>query len=282
MRYLTPMSQLFFVPPRSTRQAILAVVTSATLALTAGAQQELAMGATYEARISLPYTECDLTTPEVSALSAQQAPRAARFTYVMASGDGVVAIVQFLDWNDTTTLFRTFNADEGTVGRKFFCVNRELLQRFARRVEATGFIEGEPVFGILTLPIKLRGKAGSAGFDFTNDAAFGATGGWKVRLSPYSQRSLSLVVGIGLSSIALTKENTNAKVTDAISRPAFTALGGVVLDLDKFQLGVFAGQDRISQPQTTDWAYQGKTWFGLGIGLRIFGSETAKPSTSNK
>jgi hypothetical protein len=265
------------------RQTVCTVVATATLALTASAQQELTLGATYAARISLPFTKCELTAPLVSAASAQQAPRAARFTYVMASGDGATAIatVQFIDWTDSS-LYRTFNADEGTVGRKFFCVNRELLQRFAEPVAATGIRKGEPVFGVLTLPIKLRGKAGSAGFDFTNDAAFGATGGWKIRLSPYSQRSLSLVVGIGLSSVALTKENTNATIPDASSRPAFTALGGVVLDLDKFQLGVFAGQDRISQPQTTNWAYQGKTWFGLGIGLRIFGSETAKPVTGTQ
>jgi hypothetical protein len=240
------------------------------------------MGATYEARISLPFTKCELTAPAVLAASAQQAPPAARFTYVSTSTDDTTAIVQFLDWRDSaSSLFRTFNADAGTVGRKFFCVDRKLLQRFAQPVAATGIRQGEPVFGVLTLPIKLRGKTGSAGFDFTNDAAFGATGGWKIRLSAYSQRSVSVVLGVGLSSVALTKENTNATIPDASSRPAFTALGGVVLDLDKFQLGVFAGQDRISQPQMTNWAYQGKTWFGFGIGLKIFGNETVKPSISN-
>jgi hypothetical protein len=55
---------------------------------------------------------------------------------------------------------------------------------------------------------------------------------------------------------------------------------GGMFEVNRLQVGLFIGQDRISQPKEANWAFQGKSWFGLGLGYAIFGSPSDKPAST--
>ncbi len=249
------------------------------------AQEEPSAGSTHAFVLSVPVMSCtfDGNAPSNGAVE-ERAPRGAKFQFVQSVKNNETVVIQFLDYTGKSSasksLFLSLNAPSTTDSdRYYFCLSRARFDRFSRRAFATGPRSTELAVGALVLPVKLRpGTASGAGFDFANDVAFGTSAGARMRILDHRELFVSLLVGVALSSVSLTAENTADALTTTTDRAAFTWTTGAMIEANKFQLGVFIGQDRISQPKAANWAFQGKTWFGLGLGYALFGAAPAQPA----
>ena len=233
---------------------------------------------TYAFRVAVPVVECAIDGSPKG--PATQAPPGAKFYFLQAAKEGTDVVIQFLSWAKSDPNYLAFNVDAGRGAERFkyFCVERGNFERFAERIYATWLSSRKLTVGALVLPVKLRRQP----FDFSKDVTVGTTAGARMRMSPRRESYISLLGGVGLSSATLTSENTNAAVTTTTDRAALTWTVGAMFDVDRFQFGAFIGQDRVSQPNQSDWIYQGKTWLAVGLGYSLFGAESAKAVTGNQ
>lgn len=121
--------------------------------------------------------------------------------------------------------------------------------------------------GVFTVPFRLRGVGTDSSFDFESSLSLSsslALGFGSIKRQ-YSWLDLSL--GIGLTAINLTKENS--LVLENRSASAFTlSLGVVVKFNENANMGFFIGRDFLGKvDRNVDWIYNGKTWLGLGINI---------------
>jgi hypothetical protein len=238
---------------------------------------------TYRLRVALPVVGCSFNG-QLNTL-ASEAPSGSRFRYLQPTADGTHVIIQFLTWKDqASTQYATFNAPTTRVGGgtgTLFCLPRTSFDNFTERVYDTGWSSTDLAVGVLVLPLKLRPSAGNRSFDYSKDITIGTSAGPRWRMSPVRDVYVSAIGGIGLSSVTLTSANTGAKVTQTTDRAAVTWTIGTMLDVDRFQIGAFLGQDRISEPNQADWIYHGKPWFSIGLGYSLFGAGPGQPAQGN-
>ena len=273
-------------PGARRRRAISAVALAAALAALPAVPQQLeaqtnpAPASTYAFTIPVPVTECGFDGSAIPGAVEQQARGGARFYYVRSANGKVV--IQFVEYNPKTQTaeYVQFNAADttSTSRRKFFCMPQATFDSFTRESVQWGWRSRDFAVGALILPVKLRPGTGGAGFDFSTDVAFGTSAGWRWRLSDRRETFTSVLGGVALSSVSLTEENTRGTVTTTTDRAAFTWTLGLMLEENRFQIGAFLGQDRISQPSQANWAFQGKTWFAIGLGYTLFGAAPEKPA----
>jgi hypothetical protein len=251
-------------------------------------------------------------TQEVSA------PNGARFAYVgeAAVDNRAHVIIQFLQWTDNaeytrfnvdltdaaeqriasaTALRATISSLDTAAARRArlaaaaaeritfvdidrtrtFCVDKAIFDRTATRVYDR--FSWDLAAGILLLPIKLRG-GGSRDFDFSKDVTLGTVAGprWRV----HSQRDVfvSALVGAGITAVTLNSENTGGIVTEATDRAAVTITTGVMVEVNRFQLGLMLGWDHISNPNQNNWEYQGHRWLALGLGYTLLSAPPSQPA----
>jgi hypothetical protein len=285
----------FFLPPSRVRRTAcqiglllgLSIVlrVAQTQAQNVPAPATPAPATTYAFTLPVPVEECSFEGVKVDG-TGTQARMGGKFYYVQAVPSNAVVVIRFLTYSfkDTPQLYQRFNSTDTltTTPKKFFCVAQKDFDRFTRRSYAAGLSSHDFVVGALVLPVKLRPGAKGAGFDFANDVAFGTTAGYRYRTSDSRENFLSLLAGVALSSVQLTAENTNGKLTETTDRPAFTWTTGMMFEVNRFQIGAFIGQDRISQPRQSSWAFQGKTWFALGLGYTLFGGVAEQPATGEQ
>lgn len=275
-------------------RSLLAVAAAAALVPTAhaAAQTSPVAGDTYTFTLDVPVTECDFAGAPAGG-GPQQAPQGGKFYYVQPGASGTDVVIQFLYWSPTSPNYIRFNKDvpvaaldnsaqaravRARAERKYFCVTQERFTTFARRAYDTGLSSAQFVVGALILPVKLRPATDETDFDFAKDLSVGTTAGWRVRVHDRRDVYVSAIGGAALSSVALTPENTAGTVTEVSDRAAFTWVLGGMFDVDRFQFGVFVGQDRISNSSAANWAHQGKTWYGLGLGYNLFGGAQPQPA----
>lgn len=221
--------------------------------------------------------------------------KGARF-YTLETKDNGSVIVQF--WFDGTTfdtsvVFDSYD-DKKINRRNTYLITKKDLENRTRRRYSTGLFSKYSSFsgtsitgGVTILPFKFRPRieinGKKDGFEFSKDIQLGVSGGIKQRISHYNPFYLNLLINIGISSVTLDDYNTRGTIKDNIDLAALTYAGGVVLDFNKIQFGIFAGKDRISDRNRSNWIYQGKTWWSIGFGYSIF-SVSTKPigSANNK
>jgi hypothetical protein len=134
---------------------------------------------------------------------------------------------------------------------------------------------------VITLPLRVRNEYwndNNKTLQGTLALSYGF--GWKYKLGndPYKPHYFTTILyaaGIsqqkhffldGKRKKEPSKDSVSAK-TDEI---ALTYLSfGVAYEFDKFNVGVFAGKDKMFG-NLKNWAYQDKWWFGLGIGYDLF------------
>ena len=133
-------------------------------------------------------------------------------------------------------------------------------------------------WGFLTLPVKMRFDNSKMGrFNFEQNLNFGLTFGDKHQFVSTSDVSLNTLVGLDVVNVPL---NNATATTSASSTTAVSTSIGVMLQYDKFQMGVFLGTD-FAGAHANQFDYQGKPWLGFAIGVSLFGeSQTTSTSQS--
>ncbi|HET6229222.1 MAG TPA: hypothetical protein VFE05_04025 [Longimicrobiaceae bacterium] len=250
---------------------------------------------TYQFNVSVPVYDCDFAGQNLSS-TPKFPPAGAKFYYLdEVPGPGipprpVQVIIEFLSWSDST-LKQTFNVlsseeareRKGSAGAgdpRFFCISKPLFDRAASRIYKAGLGSVDLAVGALVMPIKMRGI--NRPFDFSKDLTIGTVAGPRFRLN--NQRDLygSLLVGAGITAVTLTPENTHNAVDKATDRAALTLTFGPMLEVNRFQFGVMFGWDRISNPNQSNWIYQGRPWLSLGLGYSLLSAPPATPASGGQ
>lgn len=160
------------------------------------------------------------------------------------------------------------NLNEGPIDNyRFFLISKTTLNLFAEVLVS----RLSPTYGSAVLPFKLRDHNGA---DFTKDLAISGIGGVRWIASSKHDISLSLLVGIGISSVVV--DSSNSKITGSEDRAALTLSYGLVLGWKGLQFGVFSGFDWLSKRNSDAWVYHDKVWFGFGIGASIYADDYNK------
>jgi hypothetical protein len=239
---------------------------------------------TYGFDVSVPIVECSFQG-NVLSTSQDFAPQGAQFVYLsevsLQNPPRQGAVIQFLNWHEDTPEYKLFNVQgtPGPVRSKYFCVDKSTLETMASRTYASGWGSWDLAAGILLLPIKMRLASGTGSFDFSKDVTVGTVAGPRWRLSPRREVFFSGLVGAGLTAVSLDSANTGGAIKQSTDRAAVTLTLGGMLEVNRFQLGLMIGQDRISNPNQSDWRYHGKPWLSLGLGYALLSAPSATPST---
>lgn len=241
---------------------------------------------TYRFNVSVPVVRCTLEGASIG-VDISHPPVGSKFVYIRdfisAPQGGTpksLVVLQFLDWNDTTEKFRTFNALEGTKstdrhGRKTFCVDKTIFDRTTERTYAWGRPSWDLAAGVLLLPIKMRLNE----FDFSRDVTLGTVVGPRWRLSPTRNVFLSFLGGAGVAAVTLDSGSTSGVVRESTDRAAVTLTLGPRLEINSFQMGLLLGWDLISNPNRSDWIHHGKPWISLGLGYSLLRPAPNAPAT---
>lgn len=135
--------------------------------------------------------------------------------------------------------------------------------------------------GVFTVPIKLRFND----FNFESNVNIGTNIGGKIRYNRRQEKGFAIepLLGIGLSSINLNKENSN--IVDSSNLSAFSFNSGIIFHItDNVNLGAILGFDYLSSndQKKYDWKYNGNGWLGLGINIAFStGSENTRNPSEN-
>lgn len=125
--------------------------------------------------------------------------------------------------------------------------------------------------GQLTLPFKIRPKAETNSFRLTTDVTVGAFVGLTKRLSFKNEYRLIVPLAAGLTFININDGNTSLDLAlqEAEVVPGLTWSTGIILELDKYSLGLMFGKDYASEVGN-QWNYHRKIWWSFGIGFAFF------------
>jgi hypothetical protein len=125
--------------------------------------------------------------------------------------------------------------------------------------------------GQLTLPFKIRPKAETNSFRLTTDVTVGAYIGLTKRLSVKKNYRLIIPLAAGLTFININDSNTSLDLAlqEAEVVPGLSWSTGIILELEKYSLGLMFGKDYASEVGN-QWKYHRKIWWSFGIGFTFF------------
>ena len=223
-----------------------------------------------------------------------EVPRNYYFQLVSQLDDGS-AIVEF--WKFTIPKYRKiYNYYYSSPGadsvKAFFRVrSKDWQNKVIKRYSTNPFGHDKKFFagttftgGVIILPYKFRPKiydrGEHKGFDFSKDITLGISGGIRQRVSHYQPHYIDLLLNVGISSVGQNTYNTDSVLKSNQDIAALTIACGLVLDMQKIQLGIFIGWDRVSDSNRNGWIYQGRPWLSIGFGYSIFSINTNSATSS--
>ncbi|AHJ95740.1 hypothetical protein Hsw_0145 [Hymenobacter swuensis DY53] len=168
--------------------------------------------------------------------------------------------------------YYTLNYDPATGLDRYFLISADQLAASAA-VLAARFT---PTAGAVVMPFKFRPQNG----DFTKDITLSGMGGASWHPGRRTEHSLSLLIGIGITSVTLTPKNS--LVAENREQAAITPSLCLLYQWERLQLGALLGTDILGEGSAS-WRYNKQRWFAAGIGFSIFKPEdaTAKDAGSN-
>ncbi|MBA6313871.1 hypothetical protein [Cellulophaga baltica] len=185
--------------------------------------------------------------------------------------DYIIQISKFTDGSSTSNAQNLITYQDASDSNIYFKISSTQYLAFAEESKPRGSF----VVGASTTLIKIRPGNGSDNEDeviyseFGNDFNIGITAGW--RISNYKKKtSVSLVSGIGFSSIKVTPQTTRDFIESESTQSSITFSGGLILEIDKFQISTFIGIDTMSGEIGKNWIYRNRPWLGIGFGYQIF------------
>ena len=122
--------------------------------------------------------------------------------------------------------------------------------------------------GQLTLPFKIRRTQEHSTFRLTTDVTLGGYVGYTRRLSEKREFYLTIPLTAGLTFINLNDNNTTLDLSSSDTEvvPGLTWSVGVILQMDKYNMGLLFGKDYAGNVGN-QWEYHGKLWWSFGIGF---------------
>lgn len=258
----------------------------------------------YELTRSMAITSYDVLKPNDTTGVKVTAQKGWKFVEDHKIKGGIV--FSFLEWDNNDTKNDSFYADYKTVDRRFlgiktkeikeeeqlklFFLSDTNIKRFTKVVE-----KKEPkksfVTGALTIPIKVR-PGGTAldgdgnrirPFDFTGEVNIGLSVGLRLAIKGTDNKLFVIPsLGLNLTSVSID-ENTvqNDIISSSTNASSLSPFIGGVLEYDGLQLLLMIGWDHLSGRIGENWVYQGKPWYGLGVGFNIFNTKAGKPQNKD-
>lgn len=128
--------------------------------------------------------------------------------------------------------------------------------------------DAEVTGGQLTLPFKIRRSQENQTFLLTTDVTLGAYVGYTRKIALKELFFVTIPLTAGLTFINLNSSNTahDIEKVEAAVVPGLTWSTGLILQLDKYSLGLMFGKDYASNVGS-EWAYHGKLWWSFGLGF---------------
>ena len=214
----------------------------------------------YKFIIEVPVTSCDITG-ECNGLGRQVADAGSVFSVVGERGDSL--IIRF--WKseiDSAQNQRMCYEDSTCMKKRYFIIHESALKHRAIRRYDRGW---QFTAGTVLIPVKLRLN----NFDFSKDITLGPVAGAKYMLSNYSNNCISLVAGLGITSVTVTRLNEYDE-EENVEVPALTPSLGIVFEFfNATQAGIFFGWDLISDQERENTIHYYKSWISFGLGFSI-------------
>ena len=162
---------------------------------------------------------------------------------------------------------KLLKSDKNNAYNYYFAIKKDKFKPMAKTLLS------EKIVGIpLVQPLKLRPSKGSEGWNLGGEFTVNYNFGLRLKLdkNPFSQNFISLVpYGFGVGSAKYFSENSDGTLTDKKDSYAITYYqAGIVLTLQKVNLGIFTGFDAMIDKQN-NWFYQGEQWFSIGLGYKF-------------
>lgn len=136
--------------------------------------------------------------------------------------------------------------------------------------------------GIYSIPFRFRDIGNKDTFDFETSLSLQANLVFGFG-SIYSDKSwIDASIGIGLTGVNLNPKNSN--VTENRTSSAVTFSSGIVLKPAEYaNIGFFVGVDMLGQNDlATNWIYNRKVWYGVGINIGFNRISTNKSPTKKE
>ena len=240
---------------RKIQFAVLLIITASTLLYSQ--ESELQIGGFYQFITDVKIEEYVTDSEPIGVAGSQvKYKRSYSVTIVKFKDDAV--IYRFLPFEDTVLRVQYNNG-------KLFILDKDEFRSSTRRIYNQ--YKGASM-GAYTVPIRIR-DLGGQNFDFESSLSLTANlvFRWGSRYKDYSWLDVS--VGIGISSIDLTPENS--LVTENRTTSALTySLGVVFKPSSNTSVGIFTGADHLGlADNSVNWVYDGQVWLGIGIGINF-------------
>ena len=135
-------------------------------------------------------------------------------------------------------------------------------------------------FGSATIPIKIRpGNGENIPLDFYGN--FNA--GVGISYTFKNLKNLSFYSGISITSVPVDSLTTSGIITSPTNAAALTPTIGIIKEIgSNVQIGGFIGFDFLSRNLGKNWIYQGRRWFGIGVGVNIFKISSGASNSSDQ
>ncbi len=228
---------------------------------------------TFKFNISL--NECDFDGTLVIPAKSEVMEKGWKFRVLNIVNDGKDYVIQISKFTDDSPESKAQNAityQKANLENIYFKISLTQYLSFAEELKRRGSF----VVGASTTLIKIRSGNGKDINDedviyseFGNDFNIGITAGWRV--NNYEDNvAVSIVGGIGFASIKVTPQTTRDFITSESSQSAITFSGGLIFEVEKFQISTFVGIDTMSGEIGRNWIYRNRPWIGVGFGYEIF------------
>lgn len=155
-----------------------------------------------------------------------------------------------------------FNYDPSTGLDRYFLISQAQLDARANILAA----RFTPTAGAVVMPFKFRSQSG----DFTKDITISGMGGISWHPGRRTEHALSLLFGVGITSVTLTPRNS--LVTENRDQAAITPSLCLLYQWERLQIGALLGTDILGEDNPS-WRYNKKHWLAMGIGFSIFKPE---------
>lgn len=187
-------------------------------------------------------------------------------------------VIKFLSWDKGSANEATYNlkaaaAAGGKPTQRFFLIT---LKSFTESCSEHQYASKWDVnMGTLTTPFKFRRNPSL----FTTNLNLGASISAQRKLT--TNWSLGLVAGLSLSQIVLDDFSTGGVVATTTERPAVTPSFSLMGGYKNINIVIGIGWDIINKTSDVEksWTYNGKRWFGIGVGISLFNPNTDPNST---
>ena len=210
-------------------------------------------------------------------------------------------LIQFIDWGEdepsTITAFNAQLTNNNTESKSngtgiqlseepYYLITKAIFEKNTQEYK-----EPDPKFsfsgGVLTVPIKIRPAGDDVDengdkvrpFDFGGDINIGLTAGLRLRLDKSKKTFLTATAGINITAVSIDENSVRGgAVTSKTNAASLTPVTGIIFEYNEFQLMGAIGWDRLAGETGENWVYQGKPWFGVGLGYKIFNTSNNTPS----